>query len=252
MKSILTFVFSILFFIPCLAWAQDYTVEAEGRYWQPHLSSVVDMLNGTIKSRVNLVKDLGFEENKDSGEVRIQVLLSKTHKIHLSYLPLEWNSDSLLRTTAQLNGETYNVGTRVQSHLELNFIKVGYEWDFLAKEGGFLGATLDILVLDLHTSFNEPEFKMEQNYDVTFPAPLLGLAGQWNLARWVNLNGRVSGLYAGGYGFVLDAEGGVDFILLKWLVLSGGYRFLDLKGGYKEYQGDYRLYGPFAALKLRY
>jgi len=28
--------------------------------------------------------------------------------------------------------------------------------------------------------------------------------------------------------------------------------FLDLKGEYEEYHGDYRLYGPFAALKMRW
>jgi hypothetical protein len=252
MKKTFAFIFHLFLLIPCLAGAQDYALEIEGRYWQPRLNSVVDMLNGTIKSRVNLVKDLGFEEKKDSGEVRIHYRLSPNHKIHLSYLPLEWKSDSLLQTTARLNGETYSVGTRVRSHLELNFIKVGYEWDFLTKESSFLGATMDVLILDLHTSFKEPEFAMEQDYDVTFPAPLLGFAGKWNFAKWMSFSGKVSGIYAGGYGFVLDAEGGLDFVPLKWLVLSGGYRFLDLKGGYKEYQGDYRLHGPFAAMKLRF
>ena len=111
---------------------------------------------------------------------------------------------------------------------------------------------MDVLILDLHTSFKEPEFAMEQDYDVTFPTPLLGFAGKWNFARWMSFSGKVSGIYAGGYGFVLDAERGLDFVPLKWLVLSGGYRFLDLKGGYKEYHGDYRLYGPFLALKLRF
>jgi len=96
----------------------------------------------------------------------------------------------------------------VQSHLDLNFITAGYEWDFLAQEGGFLGITFDIMVLDLHTSFREPEFSTEQKYDVTFPAPLLGLSGKWKLDRRFSLAGKISGMYAGGYGYIVDAEEG--------------------------------------------
>jgi hypothetical protein len=252
MKKTFAFIFHLFLLIPCLAGAQDYTLEIEGRYWQPRLNSVVDMLNGTIKSRVNLVKDLGFEEKKDSGEVRIHYRLSPNHKIHLSYLPLEWKSDALLQTTAQLNGEIFSVGTRVQSHLDLKFITLGYEWDFLVKDGGFLGLTFDIMILDLHTRFKEPEFSTEQKYDVTFPAPLPGLAGKWNVARWLSFGAKISGMYAGGLGHIVDAEAGIDLIPFKWAVVSAGYRFLELNGDYREYEGDYRLDGPFAALKLRW
>lgn len=244
--------FFLFFLFPPGLQAQDTRFEIEGRYWQPRLDSVVDMLNGTIKSRVDLVKDLGFEEKKDSGEVRVHVALSKAHKIHFSFLPLEWKSDAMLQTTAQLNGEIFKVGTRVQSHLDLNFIALGYEWDFLVKEGGFLGATFDVMILDLHTSFKEPEFATEQKYDVTFPAPLLGLAGRWKIAPWLSFGGKFSGMYAGGLGHIVDAEAGMDFIPFKWVGVSGGYRFLELNGDYREYQGNYRLDGPFVALKARF
>jgi len=128
---------------------------------------------------------------------------------------------------------------------------LGNEWDSLAGKTGFLGATFDLLVLDLHMRTKEPEFSMEQNYETTFPAPLLGITGRWNITTWLSLGGKISGMFAGGYGFVLDSEGSLDLWPVKWMVLSAGYRYLELKGGYQDYQGDYRLYGPFVALKFR-
>ena len=241
----------LLFLVPAVAASQDYTLEIEGRYWRPQLNSVVDMFDDVIKSRVDLVKDLGFDEKKDAGEVRLQVRFSEKHKVNFSYLPLEWNADAILQGTSQFDGQTYTFGTRVQSHLGLKFIKLGYEWDFLAGKTGFLGATFDLLVLDLHMRIKEPEFSMEQNYDITFPAPLLGMTGRWNIAGWLSLGGKISGMYGGGYGFVLDSEGSLDLSPVKWAVVSAGYRYLELKGGYQNYQGDYRLYGPFVALKFR-
>ena len=241
----------VLFLFPSAAAAQDYTLEIEGRYWRPELNSVVDMFDEVIKSRVDLVQDLGFDEKKDSGEVRVHVRFLEKHKINFSYLPLEWNADTILQTTSQFDGQTYSVGTRVQSHLDLKFIKLGYEWDFLAGKTGFLGATFDLLVLDLHMRTKEPELSMEQNYETTFPAPLLGITGRWNITTWLSLGGKISGMFAGGYGFVLDSEGSLDLWPVKWMVLSAGYRYLELKGGYQDYQGDFRLYGPFVALKFR-
>ena len=251
MKNRVGLVLLLLFLFPSVAAGQEYTLEIEGRYWHPQLNSVVNIFDDVINSQVNLVKDLGFDEKKDSGEVRVQVRFSEKNKINFSYLPLAWNADAVLQETSQFDGQTYTVGTRVQSHLDLKFIKLGYEWDFLTGKNGFLGATFDLLVLDLHMHITEPEFLMEQKYDITFPAPLLGIAGRWNIAGWLSFGGKISGIYGGGYGFVLDSEGSLDLSPVKWLAISGGYRFLELRGGYKGYYGDYQLYGPFLALKLR-
>ena len=114
--------------------------------------------------------------------------------------------------------------------MDLKYITIGYEWDFLSNKSGFLGATFDLMVLDFHMSIKEPEFLMEQKYDITFPSPLVGLTGRWNITRWLSLNAKASGIYAGGYGFNLDAEGSIDLAPVKMVGDLGWIPFFGSPG----------------------
>ena len=233
---------------------EQYIIEVEGRLWNPKLDSTVKIVDNGIGQDVNLVNDLGFEERKNFYEGRLQIKFARKHKFTFEYLPLKWDADKVVTKTIQINGQTYAAGTRVQSSLDLKFFKGGYEYDFLAGSAGFLGFTLDVLVANAKTQISAPALgsAFDVNEDRTAPIPMIGLIGRVYPIRWVNLTAKASGLPAGSYGYIFDGEASLNINPIRYLGISGGYRYFVIDIKYNDNSLDYRLDGPFVGVSLRF
>lgn len=240
---------------PSGTWAQigeDYNLEIEGRYWKPRLDSAIKIVESGIGNEFKLVDDLGFEKDKDTGEGRVQIKFWRKHKFNFSFLPLKWDGDKVITRTIEFSGKTYTAGTRVQSKLNLNLFKAGYEYDFLTGKYGFLGAIIDVLIGNVAIELKAPELAIHEKEEVTAPLPMIGLVGRVYPFKWLNITAKVAGLPVGSYGHILDAEASLHINPVKYVGLSGGYRYLEIRGRYNDNAVDFRLDGPFAALKIRF
>lgn len=220
--------------------------------WNVKLDSTVRVVQNGIGSDVKLVDDLGFDEKKDFFQGRLQVKFLKKHKFNLEYIPLKWDADKVITKTIEFSGQTYTVGTRVQSSLDLKFLKGGYEYDFLVGNFGFLGGTIDVLVANASVQLKAPDLAIDQKEDKTVPIPMIGLIGRIYPIKWVNLTAKASGLPLGGYGYVFDGEVCLNINPVKYLGISGGYRYFLTNVKYNDNSLDYRLDGPFVALAFRF
>jgi hypothetical protein len=231
---------------------ENYTIEVEGRMWNVKLDSTVKIVQSGIGTDVNLVSDLGFDERKNFFEGRLQVKFARKHKFNLEYIPLKWDADKVITRTVEFNGQTYTAGTRVQSSVDFKFFKGGYEYDFLAGSLGFLGGTLDVLAVNATVQLAAPALAIDLKEDKTIPIPMIGLVGRVYPIKWVNLTAKASGLPAGDYGYVFDGEASLNINPIKYLGISGGYRYFMVKVKYNDNSLDYRLDGPFVGLTLRF
>jgi hypothetical protein len=231
---------------------EKYIIELEGRYWPPKLDSTVRIVEDNIGTDVNLVDDLGFDERKGFGEVRVQIKIFDRNKFNFSYLPMKWDADQAVPREIQFEGRTYPPGSRVQSHLNLNLFKAGYELDFLTGRFGFLGATFDVLISDYDLELRAPALAIDEASRSTLPVPMVGLAGRISPVKRLSFSGKISGLPLGGYGHIFDAEASVEFNPIRFAGVSAGYRYLDAKVEWEENRADYRLEGPFLTLKMRF
>ena len=248
-------VFFVVGLFPVFAWAQvgeNYVVEIEGRYWNPKLDASVKIVKNDVGTHFSAVDDLGFDEKKDSGEARIQIKFAKKHKFNLSFLPLKWDADKVLTSTIIFSGTTYTAGTRVQSKLDLNVFKAGYEYDFLEGSWGFLGGTIDVMAADMNVELKTPALAINEKESKTVPIPLIGLTARIYPVKWVNFTAKVSGLPMGSYGHVFDAEVSLNINPIKYVGISGGYRYFETKFKYDNNSLDFKLDGPFLALKIRF
>jgi hypothetical protein len=241
----------LVFIFPAFSWAQfdlwnaeGYNIELEGRYWYPKLDSTVKIVDNNIGTSINLVNDLGFNEQQGFGEARLQIKFFDRNKFNFSCLPMKWEADQVLTQAIQFNGQTYTAGTQVQSRLDMKLFKAGYEFDFIAGNYGFLGATFDVMVADTQIQLKAPTLAIDETHNATVPIPMIGISGRLNFLKWMGLTARVSGLPAGGYGYVLDAEGSLDINPVKYVGISGGYRFFQAKATYQDNKADYKLDGP--------
>lgn len=240
---------------PFFSWAQigeDYNLEIEGRYWKPRLDSAIKIVESGIGNEFKLVDDLGFDKEKDAGEGRLQIKFFRKHKFNFSFLPLKWEGDKIITRTIEFSGKTYTAGTRVQSKLDLNLFKVGYEYDFLTGKYGFLGAVIDVLIGNVGIELKAPELALHEKEEITAPLPVVGLMGRLYPFKWFNITAKISGLPAGSYGHILDMEASLQINPVKYVGISGGYRYFEIRGRYNDNSVDFRLDGPFAALMIRF
>jgi hypothetical protein len=249
----------LAFLWPALSWAEfdlfnaeDYNIEVEGRYWYPKLASTIKVVESSIGTEFDAVKDLGFDEEKGFGEGRLQIKLFNRHKLNFSYLPMKWDGDKVLTDTIQFAGQTYPAGTRVQSEADLKFFKGGYELDLVVSKYGFLGGTLDVMISDVNVQLKAPSLALDEKEGFTVPIPMVGLIARITPIKWVNLTARASGLPMGSYGHVFDAEAYLEINPIKYVGISAGYRYFSLLGEYDENKLEFRLDGPFAAVKVRF
>jgi hypothetical protein len=258
MKAIVTIAF-LAFLWPGLSWAEfdlfnaeDYNIEVEGRYWRPNLDATIKIVENDIGTDFNAVDDLGFDDEKGFGEGRVQIKIFNRHKFNFSYLPMKWDGDQVLTRTIQFSGQTYPVGTRVQSEADMKFFKGGYELDFIVSNYGFLGGTLDLMITDVHVQLRAPSLALDEKEDLTVPIPMVGLIARITPIKWVNLSAKASGLPLGSYGHVFDAEAYLEINPIKYVGISAGYRYFSFLAKYDDNRLDFKLDGPFAALKVRF
>jgi len=246
---------SLVFLWPVFAWAQvgeNYTVELEGRMWNVKLDSTVKVVQNGIGTDMKLVDDLGFDERNNFFEGRLQVKFARAHKFNLEYIPLKWDADKVISKTIEFSGQTYTQGTRVQTSTDLKFLKGGYEYDFLVGSLGFLGGTLDVLVVNGNVQLKAPSLAIDQKEDKTVPIPMIGLIGRVYPIRWVNLTAKASGLSLGSYGYAIDAEASLNINPVKYIGIAGGYRYFETNLKYDNNSLNFKLDGPFVALDLRF
>jgi hypothetical protein len=256
---IIASVVALLFLCPAISWAEfdlfnaeDYSVEFEGRYWQPKLSGTVNIVDNSIGSDINPVNDLGFDERKGFGEGRFQIKFLEQNKFNFSYTSLKWTAEKTMTKTIYFNGLTYPAGTRVDSRLETKMAKGGYEYDVLVGKNGFLGVTADVNFFDVSMELNAPALAQDETAHQTPVFPTLGLNSRWVIVKWVSLTGKVSGLPMGSNGYFVDAEASLDINPIKYVGISVGYRYLKAHLNWRDDHSNLTLDGPYAAFKIRF
>jgi hypothetical protein len=246
----------IMVFAPCIAFAQrDVKLEFEGRYWFTDLEGNVKVTDGDIGTDINLKKDLDI---KDEGypEARLTWYTGKNSKIRIAYTQVGYDGDTNLQRTIVFNGTTYNVGTRVVTDFDIRYVRLGWAWQFINIGNGTvkLGTLLEGMGFWGKVAIEAPDLAapIKESAEYVFGLPTLGIALDINPHKILNIFAEGSGMTAGSYGYVYDAEVGIKLIPIKILSIMGGYRIMEFR---VESDDDFvktRVHGPFVGVTVRF
>ena len=257
MKRISLLALVIFAFTPCLAFAQkDVTLEFEGRYWFTNLQGEIKVTGSIGRGTdIYLKEDLGI---KDEGipEVRLTWYPGKKSKIWAAYGQVGYNGDGNVQRMIQFGDVIYPLGARVTTDLDIKYLDLAWVWQFISIDNGFfkLGTLLEAKVFWVNGSLEAPNLPslVKESEKFVFGLPTLGVALDLNPHRMLNIYAQGSGLYAGSYGYVYDAEIGIKLIPIKILSIVGGYRIMQFKVEHNEDFAKVRLYGPFVGVTVRF
>jgi hypothetical protein len=239
------------------ATGETYRVEVAYGWWRPEPTiNIASEGLGIPPTLVDFETDLGIEKQR-VREFRVVLRPARKHKFKFDYLPIGYEVEGhVLTRTIVFNGQSYVVGLPVNVEADFTTLKIGYEYDFIYRDRGYLGFVIDTKVTRARIDFESPinaEFA-----EATAPIPTLGFAGRAYPARNVAVGGEFTFFqipggddrdYDGSY-FDYDVYGTFNFN--NNFGVTGGWRKLDLNYTVRRDYGALDLRGYYVHAVVRF
>jgi hypothetical protein len=234
---------------------ENYHVELAGTFWNPSPFGVISAKQfDIVGSNVDFVNDLGFETTRFK-DLRIVLRPSRKSRFRIQYTPVVYTAETQLKRTIVWNGQTYSANLPINSTFGWKVWRLGYEYDFLYTNRGFVGALIEARATHFSAELNSP---LNNEYTtVKGPLPAIGLVGRAYVLPEVALNFEVSGFkipdidpkYQATY-FDWDINGTFNFtnnvgVQVGWRRMT---TFLSVEGD----TGDLKFQGMWFGAAVRY
>lgn len=251
-KSLLFAVLAVIALFAFYSEAQAVTLGVEGRYWFTDLKADAKVSNASIiGSNIDLINTLNVEPSNNFGEVRAFVGVG-SHKLRYGYMPMRWTGTKVLSQSVTFNGKTYTASTSVDTEITLVYHRLAYEYAFIDVLQNRLGLLLEAKVFETGARVKANALGFDESKSLLAPIPAVGITGQVGLPFLFSVGGEVTGMSFGSYGYIVDAEGGLNLKPAPFITLTGGYRYFKLHVVKDNDSGNFNLTGPFVMLKAQF
>jgi hypothetical protein len=249
-----------------LVYAQDATVEFEGRYWMPDLAAKAKVTeSGITGTDINLKTDLGIKD-ENFPEGRLIWHTGPNSSIRAYYTQAEFEGDQIVTSTITFDGKTYTAGAQVKSKIDLQYFGLGWIWEFInmLDDKVKIGTILEAKGFAGKASLDAQALAINESSDFIAGLPTAGATltispfksakpyHSESVLSDLSLYAEAAGMSAGRYGYFIDAEAGVRWVPIKYFSVSGGYRAVSLKAQDKPDYAKVELKGLFAAASIRF
>ena len=238
------------------ATGETYHIEAGADLWMPSADMIVSSEQLGIRgSQIDFKRDLGLTDQRFPA-LQVQLRPAKSHKFRLQYIPVDYTQTATLSQRIVFNGIAYNFGLPVNSSLEWKTYQIGYEYDFVVKNSGFVGFILEAKYTDVKVTLSSllaTEFAHARG-----PIPAIGGIARYYVVPNIAITGEVSGFkipdsidsrYNAHY-VDIDIYGTLNFT--NNIGVKGGYRSRDVGYLIKSDTGAFTMKGIYFGGVLRY
>ncbi len=223
-------------------------IEAEARYWLSDLDAEVKVTeSGLTGTTIDMEEDLGVDREENFLEARLTLQKGK-HSIRYAFVPMSWDGKKTIPRSINFAGRTYSVSTAVTSSLDVDYHRLGYQYDFMSVAGNRLGIIAELKYLDIDASLKSATIDESESLAVGFPA--VGVAFRLGLPALFSIEGELTGMTYGGDAHFVDGEVGLNIKPMPLMTISGGYRYLQLYAENDDDKVDLELTGPFIMFRV--
>lgn len=255
--SLLAFALLFLLTLSSTAIADELlSVKAGYQLLSPE-GTIAGTVNG-VGQKIDIQRDLDLDDS--SGFVGEFALNWGKSRLSFNYLPISFSGTGTLKVDGTFKGETFTVGDRVKSELDIALYDISYSYFLinlddlparlqLGLELAVKVADAEVMLRNLGDGVGLPIF--EEKESALAPIPTIGMRGRVALADFIGLVGRIGYMEFDSNHF-LDAEAQVEFSPLPTVGLYAGYRYFDLKIDESDLFVETKFSGPFAGLLVRF
>lgn len=239
------------------ATGERYHVEASFGWWNPSPDFEIasESLPGVLGTRIDAVDDLGIEQ-KQIPELRIVLRPGQKHKFRINYMPMTYSAVSTVRREFVFNGIKYGLNLPVSTELSWKTWHLGYEYDFIYRDRGFVGLVLQAKATDIQANIEAP--LITEFARVQAPIPAIGGIGRVYVVPNISITGEldffkipdtIDERYQAHY-WDFDLYGTVNFN--DYVGAKIGYRSLDLGYLIEGDSGSFKAKGIYFGGVVRY
>ena len=252
-----TVVFFAMAMLLCFAMpAGAFEIGARGLYWLPTFKADIKVDDsGVVGDRLDLTSVLGVEDDKPFPSVEVFVGHGR-HLLNLAYTAMDYSGSAILTRKIVFNGQTFAVGSQVDTSLDLKMFDAQYQYTFLDLENALAGVSFNLIgqikYIDTEAKLSEPILKTGTEATLRAPLPMVGLGVHIGLLRDIlEARAKVTGItYSGNYLYEVLAD--LSLTPFPFLDIHAGYKALRLKIDESDVFLDTEFAGPFIGLTVKF
>jgi hypothetical protein len=234
---------------------ESYHIEGFVGTWGPTADMLISSeggegLRGILGSAIDFKKDLSLSDHR-FPEVRLVLRPARKHKFRFQSIPIKYEEGpvTVLRDLV-FNGQKYPTGLPVNWLFDWRTYRLGYEYDFIARDWGFAGFMIEAKYTDVRAEFQSP-LTPDEFFERAAPIPALGGIVRVYPVPNISVTAEVSGIkvpdsvsedFKAHYADI-DIYGTVNFI--ENFGAQIGYRSLDVGYLIKQDTGSFVLKGMY-------
>jgi hypothetical protein len=238
---------------------EDFHVELGMMLWTPEPGIVIgsDSFSVAGSDQVDFVQEFSLEK-KRFRELRGTIKAGRKHKIRFSHLPVRYDASAAIQRTLIVNGRPIPVSAVVETDLEWNLLRIGYEWDFVARSRGLIGLVTELKHNKVTASLSSTVPAASATVESTAPVPTIGIIARGYPHESFSITGEFTGMKVpdslgenfDGRFYDLDLYGTVS--LGRNLAVQGGYRSITTDYIVETDTGDLELKGLYFGGMVRF
>ena len=209
--------------------SEQYKVRFEYRRFSPEVTGVVQSgFDEAPGSSIDLEQDLGFLKQKTwSGHGVIK--LTPGLKLRGSYTKIDLDGDATTDRDLDFQGTRFPAGVQLVTSVKGAYWTGDLEFDFVKGPWGYFGAMVGARLFDVDAVLVAVETAQREQRTLNTPVPSIGAVLRVYADRF-SLSGEASGLTLGDRGTILELEGMARVNVSDRMAISGGYRYVKVKG----------------------
>ncbi len=170
---------------------EQYHVEVGTTWWNPSVFGVISsQALQVIGSQIDFGSDLGYKQTR-FREMRFVIRPGKKHRLRAQYTPIEYTASTMLTRDITFQGTVFPVSVPIESSFTWSVWRIGYEYDFLYRNRGFLGVLGEARFIDMTAELTSIFANELMNAKAVVPA--VGIVGRAYVLPDVAINFEVSG-----------------------------------------------------------
>jgi len=135
----------------------------------------IDAANLPVGTYVDFANTLGGDTRDSAVRLDGYYRFNDRHAITYSWYDAKFTGSRVLQQEINWDGQTYTIGTQVDSRLEFNVYKLGYQYSVYHNDKAELGASFGLHIMRISTGISATGISQSASEAVTAPMPVWGL-----------------------------------------------------------------------------
>jgi len=239
------------------ATGERYHIEASFGWWYPTPDfEIASESLGVLGTKIDAVADLGIEK-KNLPELRIVLRPGRKHKFRVDFTPMSYSASTTVHREFIFNGIKYAINLPVSTELSWKTWHLGYEYDFVYRDRGFVGIVFQGKFTDIQATIQAAALG-EEFARAQAPVPAIGGIGRVYVVPNISITGEldffkipdnIDERYQAHY-WDFDLYGTVNFN--DYVGAQIGYRRIDLGYVFEDDHGNFKAKGLYFSGVVRY